>query len=86
MGAIATPLVAMTIYLLLLWPRPHGTSAFAQLSPYLACLALGLPFALMLPRDRRRRGSAAVVYLTAGFAVLWIYALMMLCRFRGSCL
>lgn len=84
-GLIGLPLVAMTIYLLWLWPRPDGTSFVAQTSPYFLSLLPGLPFALILAPKGQRLVSS-LIYLVVGFVALWIYALAFLCGVRGSCL
>jgi len=84
-AAISLPLFAMTIYLLWIWPRPHGTSALTQIGPYLLSLLTGLPFFWIIAGGPRR-GWLLVAYLIGGFVLLWIYALGMLCGVRGVCL
>lgn len=84
-GAIGLPWMAITAYLLWIWPRPRGTSLWAELGPYLLSLAVGLPFAWRLSRGDGR-GWAVPVFLAVGFALLWIYALAVLCGVRGVCL
>lgn len=84
-GLVTLPIVTMTIYLLWIWPRPTGTSFLAQTGPYLLSLLTGAPFALLLARVGRRV-VMLLVYLIAGFVLLWIYALAMLCGVRGVCL
>lgn len=84
-GAIVLPLLAMTIYLLWLWPRPSGTSFLAQTGPYLLSLATGLPFVFRLARGRPR-AILVLVYLPLGFVILWVYAVAVLCGARGVCL
>jgi hypothetical protein len=84
-GMVALPIVSMTIYLLWIWPRPTGASFLAQTGPYLLSLFTGAPFALLLARGPRRV-VVLLVYLIAGFVLLWIYALAMLCGVRGVCL
>jgi hypothetical protein len=79
------PIVAMTIYLLWIWPRPSGASFLAETGPYLLSLLTGLPFAFFLARGARRV-FVIFVYLVIGFAILWLYALTILCGVRGVCL
>jgi hypothetical protein len=82
---IASPVIAMTVYLLWIWPRPAGASFLAQTAPYFLSVLTGLPFAVRLAR-----GTARVFlllgYLILGFVVLWVYALAVLCGVRGVCL
>jgi len=82
---IALPILAMTIYLLWIWPHPSGTSLLSQTGPYLLCLLTGVPFAL-LAAPGTGRVFLIVAYLIVGFLVLWIYALAILCGVRGVCL
>lgn len=82
---ISLPLITITTYLLWLWPRPHGTSVLAVVGPYLFSLATGLPFAWLLSRGPAR-AWLLLTFLGGGFALLWIYALAMLCGVRGVCL
>lgn len=92
-ATIGLPLISTTAYLLWLWlwrwlslwPRPHGTSVSAQVGPYLLCLATGLPFAWPLSRGAGR-AWLLLGFLGGGFALLWIYALAVLCGVRGVCL
>ncbi len=84
-GMIALPLVAMTIYLLWIWPRPSGASFLAEVGPYLLCLLTGLPF-LFVVAHGGRRALLALLYLVGGFVALWIYAVAVLCGVRGVCL
>lgn len=84
-GMLVCPFLAMTIYLLWVWPRPSGTSFLAQTGPYLVSLLAGVPFVRVLARPGHRVFSL-LVYLVAGFALLWIYALAILCGVRGVCL
>jgi len=84
-GMLACPLVAMTIYLLWVWPRPTGTSFLAQTGPYLFSLLTGVPFVLSLSQGHARV-FLLLVYLALGFALLWLYALAILCGVRGVCL
>jgi hypothetical protein len=85
LGMIALPTACMTVYLLWIWPRPAGTSFLAQTGPYLLCLSIGAPFAWLLSRSGRRL-LTLFVYLIVGFFLMWIYALAVLCGFRGACL
>ena len=85
LGMIGLPFLAMTVYLLWIWPRPRGTSLVAETGPYLLSLLAGVPFALFLARGIRR-AFLVIVYLLAGFVLLWIYALAILCGIRGVCL
>jgi Kef-type K+ transport system membrane component KefB len=82
---IALPIIALTIYLLWLWPRPSGTSLAAQTGPYLLSLLTGIPFALRAARGTGRV-FVIITYLLVGFLVLWVYALAVLCGVRGVCL
>ena len=84
-AAIGFPLLAMTAYLLWVWPRPRGSSAIAEIGPYILSLLTGLPFAWSLTR-RSGRGLLLLAFLGGGFVVLWIYALAVLCGVRGVCL
>lgn len=84
-AAIGLPLIAMTVYLLWLWPRPRGTSVIAQTGPYILSLLTGLPFAWSLTH-RSGRKALLLVFLAGGFVLLWLYALAILCGVRGVCL
>jgi hypothetical protein len=84
-AAIGLPLIVMTAYLLWVWPRPTGSSAVAQLGPYVLSLLTGLPFALSVAR-RSGRGVTLFAFLAGGFVLLWLYALAVLCGVRGVCL
>lgn len=84
-GMVACPLLAMTIYLVWLWPRPAGASFLAQTGPYLLSLLTGAPFVFLLARGAAR-ALALLLFFVLGFAVLWIYALAILCGVRGVCL
>lgn len=84
-AAIGLPLIAMTAYLLWLWPRPRGTSVIAQTGPYILSLLTGLPFAWSLAR-RSGRKAFLLAFLAGGFVLLWLYALVILCGVRGVCL
>lgn len=82
---IGLPLITSTVYLLWIWPRPHGTSLLAQVGPYLLSLATGLPFAWLLSRGPRRVWLV-LAFLAGGYAILGIYAIAVLCGVRGVCL
>jgi hypothetical protein len=84
-GMIGLPLVAMTVYLVWIWPRPSGTSALAQTGPYLLSLLTGVPFAWSFAGGPRRVWHL-FAYLCGGFVLLWIYAVAVLCGVRGVCL
>jgi hypothetical protein len=84
-AAIGLPLIAITAYLLWLWPRPRGTSVIAETGPYILSLLTGLPFAWSLTR-RSGREALLVAFLAGGFILLWFYALAVLCGVRGVCL
>lgn len=84
-GAIGVPLIAMTVYLLWIWPWPRGVSVIAQTGPYVVSVLTGVPFVLRLTRGGGR-GVLVFVYLAGGFVALWIYALAVLCGVRGACL
>jgi hypothetical protein len=84
-AAIGLPLLAITAYLLWLWPRPAGNSVIAQAGPYVLSLLTGVPFVFMLTR-RSGRGVLLFVYLVGGFVLLWLYALAVLCGVHGVCL
>lgn len=82
---ITLPLMTITVYLLWLWPRPHATSVFAEIAPYLVSLLTGLPFAWILTGGRGRVWLL-LTFLGGGLVLLWIYALAVLCGVRGVCL
>jgi len=84
-AAVGLPFLTMTAYLLWVWPRPRGTSLLAEVGPYLVSLLTGVPFAWSLTR-RSGRWWLLLAGLAAGFALLWIYALAVLCGVRGVCL
>lgn len=84
-ATIGLPLIAMTAYLLWLWPRPRGTSVIAETGPYILSLLTGLPFAWSLTR-RSGRKAILLAFLAGGFVLLWLYALVVLCGVRGVCL
>ena len=84
-AAIGLPFLTMTSYLLWVWPRPAGTSLLAEIGPYMLSLATGLPFAWSLTR-RSGRWWVLLAALATGFALLWIYAVAVLCGVRGVCL
>lgn len=84
-AAIGLPLIAMTGYLLWIWPRPAGNSVIAQTGPYLLSLLTGVPFVLRLTR-RSGRAMILIAFLAGGFVLLWLYALAVLCGVRGKCL
>jgi hypothetical protein len=84
-ATIGLPLIAMTAYLLWLWPRPRGTSLIAETGPYILSLLTGLPFARRLA-PRSRRMAVLLTFLAGGFILLWLYALVILCSVRRVCL
>jgi hypothetical protein len=84
-AAVGLPLLAMTAYLLWVWPRPRGNSVIAQTGPYVLSLLTGLPFVWSLTR-RPGRGLLCLAFLAGGFVLLWLYALAVLCGVRGVCL
>lgn len=84
-GMIALPLLAMTIYLLWIWPRPHGMSFLAQTGPYFLSLLTGAPFILFLAPHGSRL-LPMLMYFAAGLVALCIYAMAILCGVRGVCL
>ncbi|HEU4642588.1 MAG TPA: hypothetical protein VFS44_09045 [Gemmatimonadaceae bacterium] len=84
-AAIGLPLIAMTAYLLWVWPRPAGNSLVAQTGPYVLSLLTGVPFVLHLTR-RSGRAVLLLAFLAVGFVLLWLYALAVLCGVRGVCL
>lgn len=84
-AAIGFPLIAMTAYLLWIWPRPRGNSMIAETGPYVLSLITGLPFAWSLTR-RSGRWVLLLAFLAGGFVLLWLYAFMVLCGVRGVCL
>lgn len=84
-AAIGLPLIAMTAYLLWIWPRPKGNSVIAQTGPYLLSLLAGAPFLWSLTR-RSGRAVLLVAFFVGGFVLLWLYALVLLCAVRGVCL
>jgi hypothetical protein len=84
-AAVSFPLISMTAYLLWVWPEPRGTSALAEVGPYLLSLLAGLPFAWIIARGPAR-GWLILGYIVGGFGILWIYALALLCGVRNVCL
>jgi len=82
---ISLPLLTFTAYLLWIWPRPRGTSLWAEVGPYLVRLLTGLPFAWSLTRGPGRVWLL-IAFLGGGFVILWICALAVLCGARGGCL
>ena len=85
LGMVFPPLIAMTVYLLWLWPRPSGSSFVAQTGPYILSLLTGVPFAWSLARGGSRVFQL-LAYLVAGFVILGVYAVAILCGVRGVCL
>ncbi|MBZ5590036.1 MAG: hypothetical protein LAO05_15890 [Acidobacteriia bacterium] len=84
-AAIGLPFIAMTAYLLCVWPRPSGNSPLAVMGPYVVSLLTGLPFAWG-PTRRSGRWWLLLAVFVSGFVLLWIYALAVLCGVRGVCL
>lgn len=84
-AAIGLPFLAMTAYLVLVWPRPAGNSMIAETAPYVLSLLTGVPFVLRLTR-RSGRGLFLLAFLAGGLVLLWVYALAVLCGMRGMCL
>jgi hypothetical protein len=84
-AAIGLPVITLTAYLLLLWPRPRGTSALIDLTPYLVSLLTGLPFVWSLSRGPGR-GWIVLAFLGGGLVALWVIAVAVLCGVRGVCL
>ncbi|HYL22190.1 MAG TPA: hypothetical protein VEU74_10545 [Gemmatimonadales bacterium] len=84
-ATISLPLITITAYLLWVWPRPSGTSVLAEVGPYVLSLLTGLPFAGLLARGPGRVWLL-LAFLGAGFVLLWLYALAVLCGVRGVCL
>lgn len=84
-ATIGFPLIAMTAYLLWIWPRPRGNSLIIETGPYVLSLLTGLPFAWSLT-GRSGRWVLILVFLAGGFVFLWLYALVVLCSVRGVCL
>jgi hypothetical protein len=82
---LGLPIISLTAYLLWIWPRPTGTSLFAEVGPYFISLLTGLPFALGLTRGPHRMGLILVFFLV-GFVVLFFYAMAVLCGIRNVCL
>jgi hypothetical protein len=81
---VGLPLISITVYLLWLWPSP-GTSELAEFVPYVLSLLTGLPFFWIVSRGPARRWLF-LVYLLAGFTVLFFYAVALLCGVRNVCL
>ena len=81
---IALPLISITVYLLWFWPTP-GTSDLAEFVPYLLSLLTGLPFLWMVSRGPAQPWLL-VVYLLAGFTIVFFYAVAFLCGVRNACL
>lgn len=84
-GAIGLPWISITVYLLWIWPLPHGTSLWAEFGPYLLSLATGFPFIWLLSREPGRRWYIPA-FLAGGYVLLCVYALAVLCGVRGVCL
>jgi hypothetical protein len=81
---ICLPLLSITVYLLWLWPTP-GASQLAEFVPYLLSLMTGLPFFWIVSRGPAR-WWLCLVYLLAGFTILFFYAVGVLCGVRNVCL
>ncbi len=84
-GMLGFPIITLTAYLLWIWPRPAGTSLFAEVGPYFISLLTGLPFALRVIH-RPHRMALILAFFGVGFVLLWIYALIVLCMVRDVCL
>jgi hypothetical protein len=84
-GMLGLPIITVTAYLLWVWPRPGGTSLFAEVGPYFISLLTGLPFALGLTRGRHRI-ALVLAFFMLGFIVLFFYAVAVLCGIRNVCL
>lgn len=84
-GALGLPLLTLSAYLLWIWPRPRGASLIAETAPYAVSLLTGLPFVWRLT-GRPGRAVVLVGFLFGGFVFLWLYALLVLCSVRGTCL
>jgi hypothetical protein len=84
-GMVGLPILTLTAYLLWIWPRPGGTSLFAEVGPYFISLLTGLPFALGFARGPLRI-LLIPAFFAVGFVVLWIYAVIVLCGVRNVCL
>jgi len=79
------PIITLTAYLLWVWPRPAGTSLFAQVGPYFISLLTGLPFALGLTGGRHRI-TLVLAFFVVGFVLMFFYAVAVLCGIRNVCL
>lgn len=84
-GMVGLPILTVTVYLLWIWPRPTGTSVFAEVGPYFISLLTGLPFALGVTRGPRRI-VLVLAFFVLGFVVLFFYAVAVLCGIRNVCL
>ena len=84
-GMPGLPIITLTAYLLWVWPRPAGTSLFAQVGPYFISLLTGLPFALGLTRGRHRI-TLVLAFFVVGFVLMFFYAVAVLCGIRNVCL
>jgi len=84
-GMLGFPIITLTAYLLWVWPRPAGTSLFAQVGPYFISLLTGLPFALGLTRGRHRI-TLVLAFFVVGFVLMFFYAVAVLCGIRNVCL
>jgi hypothetical protein len=82
---LGLPIISLTAYLLWIWPRPTGTSLFAEVGPYFISLLTGLPFALGLTCGPHRIALVLAFFLV-GFVVLFFYAMAVLCGIRNVCL
>ncbi|MFZ0107211.1 MAG: hypothetical protein WAK92_10140 [Thiobacillus sp.] len=84
-GMLGFPLITLTAYLLWVWPRPAGTSLFAEVGPYFISLLTGLPFALGLARGPHRI-ALVLAFFVLGFVAMFFYAVAVLCGIRNVCL
>jgi len=82
---LGLPIISLTAYLLWVWPRPTGTSLFAEVGPYFISLLTGLPFALCVTRGPRRI-VLVLAFFVVGFVVMFFYAVAVLCGIRNVCL
>jgi hypothetical protein len=82
---VGPPILTVNIYLLWIWPRPTGTSLFAEVGPYFISLLTGLPFALGVTRGPRRIALVLAFFLV-GFVVMFFYAMAVPCGIRNVCL
>jgi hypothetical protein len=87
-GMVLIPPAIMAAVILLVWDRngQPGSSALAQLWPYVLGLGAGTPFLLRLaPRHPALKVLVVAVYGVCGYLALTYFTLVISCA-RGRCL